>query len=435
MYKAYCGFLLLVALMMTAAPVQARLIIEITGGYEAAIPIAVVPFAPAGAEGQVMQQIDRILRDDLDRSGRFRVLPEGDLVSRANQPEDVQFRTWQALGQEFLLIGRIDSKGLGQYQVEFNLFDTFRKEQLVAYRIPSTVKGLRRTAHRIADLVYQEITGQAGAFSSRIAYVTDSVSEKKGREYRLQVADADGYNPQTILTSREPIMSPCWSPDGKRIAYVSFEKNAPSIFVQTLATGAREKVSAYVGLNGAPAWSPDGTRLALTLSKDGSPDIYILDLVSRSLQRLTRSFSIDTEPVWSVDGSRIIFTSDRGGRPQLYSISIREKQVQRLTYEGDYNAGAAVSPDGKFLAMVHGSNGAYRIAVQELATGSLSVLTDGVADESPSFALNGSMILYATRFGGREQLAAVSVDGRVRQRLLTSSGGVREPVWSLKNLD
>ncbi|RUM53208.1 MAG: Tol-Pal system protein TolB [Methylococcus sp.] len=421
--------------MMTAAPVQARLIIEITGGYEAAIPIAVVPFAPAGAEGQVMQQIDRILRDDLDRSGRFRVLPEGDLVSRANQPEDVQFRTWQALGQEFLLIGRIDSKGLGQYQVEFNLFDTFRKEQLVAYRIPSTVKGLRRTAHRIADLVYQEITGQAGAFSSRIAYVTDSVSEKKGREYRLQVADADGYNPQTILTSREPIMSPCWSPDGKRIAYVSFEKNAPSIFVQTLATGAREKVSAYVGLNGAPAWSPDGTRLALTLSKDGSPDIYILDLVSRSLQRLTRSFSIDTEPVWSVDGSRIIFTSDRGGRPQLYSISIREKQVQRLTYEGDYNAGAAVSPDGKFLAMVHGSNGAYRIAVQELATGSLSVLTDGVADESPSFALNGSMILYATRFGGREQLAAVSVDGRVRQRLLTSSGGVREPVWSLKNLD
>lgn len=435
MYKAYCGFLLLVALMMTAAPVQARLIIEITGGYEAAIPIAVVPFAPAGAEGQVMQQIDRILRDDLDRSGRFRVLPEGDLVSRANQPEDVQFRTWQALGQEFLLIGRIDSKGLGQYQVEFNLFDTFRKEQLVAYRIPSTVKGLRRTAHRIADLVYQGITGQAGAFSSRIAYVTDSVSEKKGREYRLQVADADGYNPQTILTSREPIMSPCWSPDGKRIAYVSFEKNAPSIFVQTLATGAREKVSAYVGLNGAPAWSPDGTRLALTLSKDGSPDIYILDLVSRSLQRLTRSFSIDTEPVWSVDGSRIIFTSDRGGRPQLYSISIREKQVQRLTYEGDYNAGAAVSPDGKFLAMVHGSNGAYRIAVQELATGSLSVLTDGVADESPSFALNGSMILYATRFGGREQLAAVSVDGRVRQRLLTSSGGVREPVWSLKNLD
>lgn len=435
MYKAYCGFLLLVALMMTAAPVQARLIIEITGGYEAAIPIAVVPFAPAGAEGQVMQQIDRILRDDLDRSGRFRVLPEGDLVSRANQPEDVQFRTWQALGQEFLVIGRIDSKGLGQYQVEFNLFDTFRKEQLVAYRIPSTVKGLRRTAHRIADLVYQEITGQAGAFSSRIAYVTDSVSEKKGREYRLQVADADGYNPQTILTSREPIMSPCWSPDGKRIAYVSFEKNAPSIFVQTLATGAREKVSAYVGLNGAPAWSPDGTRLALTLSKDGSPDIYILDLVSRSLQRLTRSFSIDTEPVWSVDGSRIIFTSDRGGRPQLYSISIREKQVQRLTYEGDYNAGAAVSPDGKFLAMVHGSNGAYRIAVQELATGSLSVLTDGVADESPSFALNGSMILYATRFGGREQLAAVSVDGRVRQRLLTSSGGVREPVWSLKNLD
>lgn len=435
MYKAYCGFLLLVALMMTAAPVQARLIIEITGGYEAAIPIAVVPFAPAGAEGQVMQQIDRILRDDLDRSGRFRVLPEGDLVSRANQPEDIQFRTWQALGQEFLLIGRIDSKGLGQYQVEFNLFDTFRKEQLVAYRIPSTVKGLRRTAHRIADLVYQEITGQAGAFSSRIAYVTDSVSEKKGREYRLQVADADGYNPQTILTSREPIMSPCWSPDGKRIAYVSFEKNAPSIFVQTLATGTREKVSAYVGLNGAPAWSPDGTRLALTLSKDGSPDIYILDLVSRSLQRLTRSFSIDTEPVWSVDGSRIIFTSDRGGRPQLYSISIREKQVQRLTYEGDYNAGAAVSPDGKFLAMVHGSNGAYRIAVQELATGSLSVLTDGVADESPSFALNGSMILYATRFGGREQLAAVSIDGRVRQRLLTSSGGVREPVWSLKNLD
>ena len=435
MYKAYCGFFLLVALMVSATSAHARLTIEITGGYEAAIPIAVVPFSPADAEAVSMQEIDRIVRDDLERSGRFKVLPEGDLLSRANQPEDVQFRTWQALGQEFLVIGRIDSSGLGQYQVEFNLFDTFRKEQLAAYRIPSTVKGRRRTAHRIADLVYKGITGQAGAFSSRIAYVTDSVSEKKGREYRLLVADADGYNPQTILTSREPIMSPCWSPEGKRIAYVSFERNAPSIFVQTLATGIREQVSAHAGLNGAPAWSPEGTRLALTLSKDGSPDIYILDLVSRSLQRLTRSFSIDTEPVWSVDGTQIIFTSDRGGHPQLYSISIRDREVQRLTYQGDYNAGATVSPDGKFLAMVHGSNGAYRIAVQELATGSLSVLTDGVADESPSFALNGSMILYATRFGGRGQLAAISVDGRIRQRLLTSSGDVREPAWSLKNLD
>jgi TolB protein len=408
--------------------VRAQLTIEITGGHEAAIPIAIVPFAaPAGDPSS---EVDRIVKADLERSGRFKPLPERDMISRPSQPFDVDFGTWQALGQEYLVIGRNRLVGPDRYSIEFNLFDTVRKEQLAVYGIPGNRSGLRRVAHKIADLIYEKITGQSGAFSSRIAYITETVKADKSRQFILQVSDADGFNPQTILTSREPIMSPAWSPDGSKIAYVSFEKKASAVFVQTVASGSREQVAAFPGINGAPAWSPDGGRLALTLSKDGDPEIYVLNLRSRSLERLTRNFSIDTEPVWSADGRSIVFTSDRGGNPQLYSINLSDRQARRLTFEGNYNAGAAVSSDGRFVAMVHGSGGRYRIATLELATGNLNVLTDGSGDESPSFAPNGSMVLYATRQGGREHLAAVSVDGVFRQQLLTRSGGVREPAWS-----
>ncbi len=413
--------------------VEAQLTIEITGGHESAVPIAIVPFASAGGSGDPSAEIDRIVTADLERSGRFKTLTDRDMLSRPSQPADVDFSTWQALAQEYLVIGRSRQAGPDRYSTEFNLFDVFRKEQIAVYGIPGSRAGLRRVAHKIADLIYEKIIGEPGAFSSRIAYVTETVRADGKHEFILQVADADGYNPQTILTSREPIMSPAWSPDGTRIAYVSFEKKASAVYIQNVATGGREPVAAYPGINGAPAWSPDGSRLALTLSKDGDPEIYVLNLVSRSLERVTRNFSIDTEPAWSADGKSIIFTSDRGGNPQLYSVRFADRQTRRLTFEGNYNAGAAVSPDGRFVAMVHGSGGQYRIAVLELGTRNFNVLTDGNGDESPSFAPNGSMVLYATRRGGRELLSAVSVDGLFHQQLLTSTGAVREPAWAPEN--
>jgi TolB protein len=432
-FRRISDFLILLCLGLVCGGVQAQLTIEITGGHEAAVPIAIVPFAVAGGYGDPASEVDKIVKADLERSGRFRALPDRDMISRPTEPLDVDFRNWQALGQEYLVIGRVRAVSDDRYLIAFNLFDTFRNEQIADYSIPGSRAGLRRVAHKIADLVYEKIIGEPGAFSSRIAYVTDRVKDDQSKEFKLQVADADGYNPQTILTSREPIMSPAWSPDGSRIAYVSFEKKVSSIYIQRVATGSREQVVAYPGINGAPSWSPDGSQLALTLSKDGDPEIYILDLISRSLRRLTRNFSIDTEPVWAGDGRSIIFTSDRGGNPQLYSMGIADGRIRRLTFDGNYNAAAAVSPDGRHVAMVHGSGGGYRIAVLELASGHLNVLTEGGADESPSFAPNGSMVLYATRRGSREMLAAVSVDGRFRQQLLTSDGGVREPAWSPVN--
>lgn len=411
---------------------EARLTIEITGGAEGAVPIAVVPFrysARSGLNSRATESISGIISDDLHRSGRFKILPEHDMLSKPSQAAEVSFRNWQALGQENLVIGEVNDLGSGKCLVKFRLFDVFKGAQLDDYTIPCAMSQLRRTAHQISDMIYARLTGQPGAFSTRIAYVTSLRGLDNKTTYKLQVADADGYDPQTILTSQEPIMSPAWSPDGTRIAYVSFEKKAPAIYVQQLKSGKREQVTAHPGINGAPAWSPDGSKLAMTLSKDGGPDIYVMNMISRSLKRLTRSYAIDTEPVWSRDGQRIIFTSDRGGKPQLYSVSVNGDGVRRLTYEGSYNAKASVSPDGKLVAMVHGVSGKYRIAVLELNTGQLRVLTDGVLDETPSFAPNGSMILYA-RQGSRGQLSAVSIDGRVHQRLVLDVGEAREPAWS-----
>ncbi|BCX88453.1 TolB protein [Methylomarinovum tepidoasis] len=415
------------ALLLCSAA-RAELTIEITRGIEGAIPIAVAPFAWTGPTPPPVD-VAAVIRADLARSGQFRPLPPQDMLTRpAAVPEAVNWRVWQTLGQDYLVIGQVESPSPERYEVQFHLLDVYRKEALAGYRLPARPAGLRKTAHRIADILYEKITGRPGAFATRIAYVI--VTEADGRRiYRLQIADADGYNPRTVVISPEPLMSPAWSPDGQQIAYVSFERRRPAIYVQTLATGAREKIAAFPGINGAPAWSPDGGRLALTLSKDGSPDIYVLDLASRRLRRLTHSFAIDTEPAWSPDGKRLVFTSDRGGSPQIYTIPAGGGAVRRLTFQGNYNARATFSPDGGKLALVHGGQG-YRIAVLDLASGRLQVLTDGPLDESPSFAPNGSMILYATQAGGRGQLAAVSVDGRVRQRLGTEQGDVREPAWS-----
>jgi TolB protein len=345
--------------------------------------------------------------------------------SRPTSASEVQFPEWQALNQNYLVVGQVNGGGGGQYNVQFQLLDVMKNGQLLGYQMASSPADLRRTAHHISDLIFEKLTGKKGVFSGRIAYVTNN-----GQQSQLQIADTDGFNPQTIATSQEPIMSPSWSPDKSKIAYVSFERKTAAIYVQILSTGQRKRVAEFPGINGSPAWSPDGNKLALTLSKDGSPDIYTLNLGTGALNKLTKSYSIDTEPVWSPDGSNIVFTSDRGGKPQLYMVSSSGGQEKRITFSGDYNARASFSPDGRSIAMVHGNGGDYRIGVMDMGGRSINVITTGPADESPSFAPNGAMVIYAAKKGGTAYLSAVSLDGKMQQRLAFNSGGVREPAWS-----
>ena len=421
--------ILLLSLGLALVPARA-LEIEITQGAEGALPIAVVPFPHTGGGAPPPQDVAAVITADLARSGRFRTLPLKDMLARPSRADQVDFRDWRALNMENLVIGEVADNGKGGYLVKFRLFDVFRGEQITGYSFPTTQHDLRSTAHRIADLIYEELIGQRGAFDTRIAYIT-SVRDRKGREtVHLKVADADGYNAQTIVTSREPLMSPAWSPDGRPIAYVSFEKGRPSIWVQEVFTGRREKLTSFKGINGAPAWSPDGRRLAMTLSKGGNPDIYIMDLRRRSLRQLTHHWAIDTEPAWSPDGHSIVFTSDRGGTPQIYQVPVSGGTPKRLTFEGSYNARASYAPDGRYLTLVTRVNGDYRIGMLDTANGSLQVMSRGSLDESPSFAPNGSMIIYAGREDGKGVLEAVSTDGRVRQRLAVQVGDVREPAWS-----
>ncbi len=424
--KSLIGLLFLLLMGQGAQALE----IEITQGVEGALPIAVVPFPYTGKDNPPAQDVAAVIAADLARSGRFRTLPLKEMLARPSRPEQVDFRDWRAVNVENLVIGEVEPNGKGGFLVKFRLFDVLRGAQVTGFSFPTTQNDLRSTAHRIADIIYEELIGVRGAFDTRIAYIT-SIRDRKGREtVHLKVADADGYNPQTIVTSKEPLMSPAWSPDGRRIAYVSFEKRRPSVWVQDVFTGKRQRVSAYKGINGAPAWSPDGRYLALTLSKDGNPDIFILDLRRRSLRPLTRHWAIDTEPAWSPDGRYIAFTSDRGGTPQIYRVPVSGGTPERVTFEGNYNARAAWSPDGRYLAMVTRVNGAFRIGLLDTENGALQILSRGRLDESPSFAPNGSMIIYAGRDKGRGVLWAVSTDGRVRQRLATQAGDVREPAWS-----
>lgn len=422
-------FLIAIYLPGTSSAVHAALTIEITQGMAGATPIAVVPFGWEGAPSSEPVNVGRIIASDLHRSGLFLPLPDEDLLSRPHEGTEVNFRDWRILGVENLVVGKMRMAGK-EYIVQFQLFDVFRNNQMTGYSIRTSRDELRHAAHQISDIIFETLTGKPGAFATRIAYVTETRTSSDERYYSLQVADADGYNPRPILNSKKPIMSPAWSPDGKKLAYVSFENGRPEIYVQVVSSGQREQVTGFRGLNGAPAWSPDGKKLAVVLSTAGSPDIFILDLKSKKLKRLTRSYAIDTEPVWSPTGDELVFTSDRGGQPQLYRISINGGGVERLTFEGNYNARARYSPDGRSLAMVHRDNGDYRIAVMNLENGTLRVLTDTSLDESPSFAPNGSMIIYATDVGNRGVLSAVSVDGRVRQKLVLQEGDAREPVWS-----
>ncbi|MCB1859848.1 MAG: Tol-Pal system beta propeller repeat protein TolB [Gammaproteobacteria bacterium] len=425
--KQFLAFLL-IGVMQSQA--WGALTIEITEGAAGALPIAVVPFAFQGGGSGPGEDVAQVISDDLARSGRFKVLPREDMLARPSNGSDVVFRDWKVLGMENLLVGSVQPNGTGAYLIRFQLFDVFKGAQLAAFSIPTTERDLRITAHRIADIVFEKLTGQRGAFATRIAYVT-AMGVAGAQQVALKIADADGYNAQTIVNSADPLMSPSWSPDGRKLAYVSFERGKPAIYVQEVFTGVRYKVAAYPGINGAPAWSPDGRRLALTLSKDGNPDIYVLDLNTKVLQRLTDHYAIDTEPAWSPDGRAIAFTSDRGGKPQIYEVQSTGGRVRRLTFEGTYNARASYSPDGKSLALVTRVGADYRIGLLNFNTGSLSILSRGHLDESPSFAPNGGVIIYATKSSGKGELAAVSVDGRVHQRLALQGGGdIREPVWS-----
>ena len=409
---------------------NALLRIDITEGIEGATPIAVIPFEWKGAYMMKDADISAIVSSDLARSGKFSPVAESDLLARPQRPEDIHFKTWRVAGIDHLVLGSVQLVSANRFKVEFRLFNVYRGEQVLGYSFDATSTTLRTTAHQISDLIFEKLTGLPGAFNSRIAYVTSSGSPA---EYRLQVADTDGYNPQTLLTSKEPIMSPVWSPDGSRLAYVSFETGMSAIFVHDVHTGAREKIAAFEGVNSAPAWSPDGSKIALTLSKDGNPDIYVYALRNKALTRLTSHWSIDTEPAWFPDSKSLVFTSSRSGKPQLYEVSLNNSaRPERLTFEGNYNASASVSPDGKVIAFVHGAGNSYKIAVLYRDTRMMQVLTDGPLDESPDFAPNGAMILYASQHRGKAVLAAVSTDGRQKQRLALSDGEVREPSWAAK---
>lgn len=428
MYILLRKILLISCVVLFIPTANAELTIEITKGIEAAVPIAVVPFSEPGGE-RLPVNLSSIVKADLTRTGLFKPLMERDMLTKPTEADKVRFRNWQALGQEYLVIGKVEKSG-SQFSVQFQLFDVFKREQLLGYQLIANKHELRRTAHHFSDLIYEKLTGKKGVFNSRIAYITTTKSKKNEKVYQLIVADADGFNPRAIASSWEPLMSPTWSPDGKKIAYVSFENKRSAIYIQMLANGKRAKVAAHKGINGAPAFSPDGSRLALTLSKDGSPDIYILDLSSKTLTKLTKNYAIDTEPTWSPDGKIIVYTSDRGGKPQLYMVSSAGGKSSRLTFDGDYNARAQFSSDGNSIAMVHANRGDYRIAVMDMATRTISVLTAGKYDESPSFSANGDMILYASKRGAQSVLSAASTDGRMQQKFSFDKGNIREPAWS-----
>ncbi|HEX5539317.1 MAG TPA: Tol-Pal system beta propeller repeat protein TolB [Methylophilaceae bacterium] len=414
---------LLLSLFLLLLPLagRAELTIEIVGGAAQQIPIAIVPFAQ-GARQQ--EDIAAIISADLRRSGLFRVLETRGVASQPHDIAEVKYADWANLQAQALTIGKVEPLPGNRLKVSFRLLDVLKQAPLAGLEYDISASQMRNTAHRIADVIYEKLTGEPGVFATRITYV----SKTHGR-YSLQVADADGYNPQTVVSSKEPIISPAWSPDGTKLAYVSFEKKKPIVYVQSLVSGQRYVLANFKGNNSAPAWSPDGQRLAVVLTHGANSQLYLIKADGTGLKLLTQSRSIDTEPAWSPDGKSIYFTSDRGGSPQIYRMPAVGGAAQRVTFEGGYNVSPRISPDGKLLAFIQREQGSFHVALQDLTTGQVQTLSDTSQDESPSFAPNGRMILYATSIGGKGTLAAVSVDGRVKQRLSETGGDVREPAW------
>jgi TolB protein len=405
--------------------------IIIDTGYDKQTKIAVVPFRQ-GPEFANRQALSDIIDFDLARSGQFEPTGIGNMLSYPTSRDKVFFRDWRIIGVEYLVIGRTGVDSLGNLQVDFHLFDVVNERELTAATVTTTRDKWRDVAHHVSDKVFEAITGIQGAFSTKIIYVLARNAGSPDARFSIEMADADGERARTLFSSLEPLLSVSWAPDGRSVAYVSFETGRPAIVIQNVITGARKLLPQYPGINSAPAFSPDGRRLAMVLSRDGNPEIYVTNLDDNTLRRVTRHHAIDTEPSWTADGRNLIFTSDRGGKPQIYQLGLATNQLERLTWQGDYNARARLLPDGKHLVYVHRRKvgGVFHIAWQDLERDDVRVLTQTSLDESPSLAPNGTMLIYATQDRGRGILAVVSIDGRVKYRLPSSSGDVREPAWS-----
>jgi TolB protein len=420
---------------LVALTAQAELSIQITQGVDNPIPVAIVPFAWEGS-GVLSEDVGQIVINDLEQVGEFRALPRGNMLSMPSEEREVFFRDWRLLAQDYLLVGKINrNQGSQLVEVQYELFDINREIKLAGEVLTGSVAQLRDIGHEISNVVFEEVTGIRGAFTTKILYITAEFISPEIYNFRLEKSDYDGQRPQVLFESREPIMSPSWSPNGQDVAYVSFETDLPRIYIQNIASGERRQITSYPNINSSPVWSPDGSQLAMVLSKDGSPDIYVLDLSSNQLLKVTDHPAIDTEPSWSVDGRSIVFMSDRTGRPQIYQIEVGASSfnVERLTYNCYQCMKAQFLPDGVNLVHVRRESRQdpnYQIAIENVETQRLIILTDTSLDESPSLAPNGSMIMYATKFGGRGVLDAVSIDGRVKFRLPSTQGDVREPAWS-----
>lgn len=420
------GALSLLFACVLALPAQAALQVDITQSSDGAIPIAIAPF---GAKGrQLPVDVAQVASQDLASTGLFKVFPRKNMIGSPGAPDQVNYQNWQTLGVDNLVVGSAKANGQGGYRLTFHLLDAAQGRSIASFQVNAGRKHLRDAAHAVANLIYEKFIGKKGYFLSRIAYIT-ATQQGNSRRFRLVVSDYDGSNPGTVYSSKDPVMSPAWSPNGKRLAYIAFNvhKGVSSLRVQDLSSGNVRTIASGSGANSAPAWSPDGSRIAFTKSANGDSDIFVYNLNAGQMHQMTHNGSIDTEPTWSPDGSKIAFTSDRGGHPQIYEMSTSSGQVQRLTYDGHSNQGANFSPDGKSLAMIQKNGNGFRVAVMDLSDNNIRVVSQGPLDDSPNFAPNGQAIIYAKQ-GRSNELATVSIDGKASTNL-SQSGEVREPAW------